>query len=55
MVLGVLGEEEVNVVEVDDATAAVVVVLTAEGTGVKVVRAVVVVALSELDAPPVLL
>ena len=55
MVLDILGDERADVVEVDVAIAAVVVVLTAGGTGVKVVRAVVVVALSELDVPPVLL
>jgi hypothetical protein len=65
--MGMLGEEGVDV-ESGVAAAAVVVVLTAEGTGVRVVKAVVVLtaegtgvrvvkavvaaALSELDAAP---
>jgi hypothetical protein len=48
MVLGMLGEEGADVEAAADA--AVVVVLTAEGIGVRVVRAVVAAALSELDA-----
>jgi hypothetical protein len=47
--MGMLGEEGVDV-ESDVAAAAVVVVLAAEGTGVRVVRVVVAAALSELDA-----
>lgn len=52
-----LGGSGVDVVEVDVAAAdAVVVVLTAEGTGVRAVGAALGVVLSELDAaaPPLL-
>jgi hypothetical protein len=56
MVLGMLGGEGVDVEAVDVAAAeAVVVVLTAEGTGVRVVGTAVAVVPSVLDAAPILL
>lgn len=56
MVLGMPGEEGADVPEADVAAAeAVVVVLAAEGTGMRVVGAAVAVALFVLDAAPVLL
>jgi hypothetical protein len=55
-VLGMLGDEGADVLKADVAAAeAVVVVLAAEGTGVRVVGAAVAVVLSVLDAAPVLL
>ena len=54
--LGMLGDEGADVLKADVAAAeAVVVVLAAEGTGVRVVGAAVAVVLSVLDAAPVLL